>query len=95
MRELGAEEGGVERRVEEGGRAGDPPDRPEELLGLVEEPLPLGARGLADLGGEVQVPEVLDERGTERGVVVEELRDADSRAGEGGADLPPALLRRG
>ena len=64
--ELGTEEGRVEGRVEARGASGDPAKGLEELLGLVEEAFALLGAGLADLGGEVAVSEVLDEGGARR-----------------------------
>ena len=93
--QLGAEEGRVERRVEARGAPGDPAKGHEELLGLVQETLALLGAGLADLGGEVAVSEVLDEGSAGRGVVVEEVRDPDPGLGEGLPDHSPAFLSRG
>jgi len=95
VRELGGEERGVERRVQEDRLPGHPPERAEQLLGLVDEALALLGTRRADLGREVEVPEVLDERRPGGRVVVEEGRDAETGVGEGGADDPPALLGGG
>ena len=67
----------------------------KELLGLVEEVGALRGRGLADLDRKVAIAEILDKRCTEVGRVVEEGGHPEARAGEGGANRGPVLLRDG